>query len=215
MTITNNSTTGTKSIVLRSHARYYDFVARLLTLGRRGTVHDRIVERASLISGERILDVGCGTGSLALAAKACVGVSGSVCGVDASTEMIERARHKARRGKLKVDFQIATVEALPFPDRSFDVVFSTLMLHHLPRLVRRRCASEVARVLRPGGRILVADFQIPARQRRGWMARFHRHGFVALEDVHELLTDAGLQILESGELGLSDLHFTLAAKEKS
>jgi len=206
----NDTTPATKGLVLRSHARYYDFVARLLTFGQGGNLYERLVDLARLAPDERVLDVGCGTGSLALVAKARVGPSGTVHGIDASKEMIERASRKTRRRGVQADFQVATVEALPFPERSFEVVFSTLMLHHLPRPVRRKCAGEMARVLRPGGRVLVADFQTPARAREGWLARLHRHGFVTLGEVRDLLTTAGFRVLESGGVGVGDLHFTLA-----
>ena len=212
-TIMSDSTTATKGLILRSHARYYDIVVRLLTFGHRGTLYDRLVDLARLAADERVLDVGCGTGSLALVAKARVGAGGVVHGIDASKEMLERASRKAQRRRLQVDLQIASVEALPFPDRSLDVVFSTLMLHHLPRPVRRKCAGEMARVLRLGGRVLVADFQTPAREREGWLARLHRHGFVTLDEVQELLTTGGFRVLESGEVGVGDLHFTLACWE--
>jgi ubiquinone/menaquinone biosynthesis C-methylase UbiE len=207
------STHARKGLVLHSHARYYDFVVRLLTLGHEGTLHERLVKLASLVPDEAVLDVGCGTGSLALAAKVRVGANGTVHGIDASKEMIEQASRKAQRRRVPVDFRIATVEALPFPDNSFDVVFSTLMLHHLPKPLRRACAGEMARVLRPGGRVLMADFQTPARRRGGWLARLHRHGSVTVEDVHELLVSTGFRVLESGDVGMGNLHFTLALLE--
>src|SRR5258708_7004068 len=142
----SDSTAVTKGLVLRSHSRYYDFVARLLTFGHGGNLYERLADLARLSPDERVLDVGCGTGSLALAVQARGGASGAVHGIDASKEMIERATRKSRRRRVPVDFRIGTVEALPFPERSFDVVFSTLMLHHLPRPVRRTCVDEMARV---------------------------------------------------------------------
>lgn len=207
------STPATKGLVLHSHARYYDFVVRLLTLGHGHALHERLVGLAGLAPGEAVLDVGCGTGSLALAAKARVGAGGTVHGIDASREMIEQASRKARRRRMPVDFRIASVETLPFPDGSFDVVFSTLMLHHLPRPLRRACAIEITRVLRPGGRVLMADFRVPTRRRGGWLGRLHRHGSVTAEEVRELLVGRGFHVLESGDVGIGDLHFTLASRE--
>jgi ubiquinone/menaquinone biosynthesis C-methylase UbiE len=187
---------------------------RLLALGHGGTPHARIVDMAKLVPGERVLDVGCGTGSLALTAKTRVGTAGIVCGVDASGQMLKRASHKARRRAVQIDFRVASVEELPYPDHGFDVVFSTLMLHHLPRPVRRRCAGEMARVLRDGGRVLVADFQAPARGHKRW-THLHRHGGVAREEVASLLQEAGFRVLQTGEPDVLDLHCTLAVLEKN
>lgn len=206
----NDTASPMKSVVLHSHARYYDLVCRLLAFGHGGSVHQRLVALAGLSAGERVLDVGCGTGSLALAAKARVGAGGAVHGIDASAQMIERAQAKARRRSMPIAFQVASVEALPFADGSLDVVFSTLMLHHLPRPLRRRCVKEMARVLRPGGRVLVADFQQPARAQGGWLARLHRHGGVPREEAQALLSEAGFQVVDSGEVGVRGLHFTVA-----
>jgi ubiquinone/menaquinone biosynthesis C-methylase UbiE len=210
MAIMSDSTAPARGHVLRSHVFLYDLLARLLTWRQRFTLHERIAAMAGLAPGERVLDVGCGTGSLALAAKTLVGADGVVQGIDASNEMIERARNKAQARGVPAGFAVASVEALPFPDGSFDVVFSTLMMHHLPRPVRRVCAEEMARVLRPGGRVMVADFQSSSRARGGWLARLHRHGGVGSNEIRELLTSAGFQIARSGEVGVAGLHYALA-----
>ena len=204
------TTPHTKSRVLHSESRYYDLLAWLLTLGRERAFRARLVELARLEPGDAVLDVGCGTGTLAIAAKRRVGATGTVHGIDASPEMIELAKRKATKSGVDVMFHTAIVEALPFPDAHFDAVTSTLMLHHLPRLLRQQCASEMRRVLKPGGRVLAVDFTTPARERKGLIARFHRHGALALPDITALLSEAGMHVVESGSVGVSDLHFAFA-----
>lgn len=200
----------TKGLVMHSEARYYDLLAWILTLGRERAFRQRLVDLARLQPGDKVLDIGCGTGTLAVVAKRRVGPEGTVDGVDASPEMISRAKRKASKANLEVRFQTAVVEDLPFPDGCFDVVMSTLMLHHLPRPGREQCVREIRRVLKPGGRVLAVDFATPAHERKGLLARFHRHGHMALREIVELLNDGGLRVVESGAVGVSDLHFVVA-----
>jgi ubiquinone/menaquinone biosynthesis C-methylase UbiE len=201
---------GAKSLVMHSAARHYDLLAWLLTLGRERALRERLVELARLAPGEIVLDVGCGTGSLAVVAKGRVGPAGRVTGIDASPEMIAQARTKAARAGLDIRFDIARAEALPLPDGSVDVVLSTLMLHHLPAKVRERFAGEIRRVLKPTGRVLAVDFEPPAKKRGGLISQVHRHGHVPLREITALLERAGLRVQESGAVGASDLKFTVA-----
>ena len=201
-----------KSFVLHSMASYYDLLVAFMTLGRERELRDRLASLADVAPGESVLDVGCGTGSLALAAKRRVGPTGIVTGIDASPEMIERARRKAANRADGIHFEVARVESLPFPDESFDVVLSTLMMHHLPRPTRERCVSEMRRVLRPGGRVLVVDFERPSNKRGGLIARFHRHGGVPLRDIIDLLGSADTRMTQIGTVGVADLRFALAIK---
>jgi ubiquinone/menaquinone biosynthesis C-methylase UbiE len=204
------TTAGTKGLILHSAVRYYDVLAGLLTLGRERAFRERLVGLARIEPGETVLDVGCGTGTLAIAAKRRVGPEGVVHGIDASPEMIARARRKAAKAGMDVVFETGVVESLPFPDARFDVVLSTLMLHHLPRTGRQQCVREIRRVLRPGARLLAVDFATPARERRGLLDRIHRHGHVPLRDIVELLSEAGLRVVESGPVRVRDLQFALA-----
>lgn len=128
----------------------------------------QIVDEASLKPGESVLDCGCGTGTLAVIAKHLVGAEGRVQGIDLSRDQLEIARKKAQREGLDIEFDEGSVDELPFPDASFDAIFSTLMLHHLPATVKDGTFREMRRVLKPGGRIVIADFG-PPRHVWGWV----------------------------------------------
>jgi len=189
----------------------YDVLVWLVSFGRERDFREKTLRFARLKSGESVLDIGCGTGTLAIAAKRHLGMAGIVHGIDASSEMIARAKKKARKAGADVSFQIALAEALPFPDGQFDAVVSTVMLHHLPRKPRQQCASEVRRVLKPGGRVLAVDFAGETRQRPWLPKHFHgRHGRVAPQDLIALFTDSGLRLIENGPLGFGDMHYVLA-----
>ena len=142
----------TRSYVIH-WARWYDVLGKIPFL--RAT-RDTLLEVAAPSPGEHVLDVGCGTGTLAIAMKSRVG-SGEVRGIDASSEMIEVAREKATKAGAQVDFQVVPMEGLPFADASFDLVTSSLMLHHLPDDVKRQGLAQARRVLKPGGRFLALD----------------------------------------------------------
>jgi ubiquinone/menaquinone biosynthesis C-methylase UbiE len=200
---------GTNGIVLHSPASY-DLLLWILTLGRERSLREKALRLANLLPGEVVLDVGCGTGTLAIAARRQVGQAGSVCGVDASPEMITRAKKKAAKAGLKVDFRNAFVEALPFPDAHFDVVLSSMMLHHLPGKVRRQCAAEIRRVLKPGGRVLAVDFGTSPSQGKGIVAHFHRHGHISFAELVGLFGEAGMRVAESGAVGIVDLKYVVA-----
>jgi ubiquinone/menaquinone biosynthesis C-methylase UbiE len=190
-------------------AARYDFLIWLVTLGRERNLRERLLQPARLQVGESVLDVGCGTGTLAIAAKRRVGPAGSVYGIDASPAMIARAIKKAKKAGTDVTFDNGLAESLPFADARFDVVLSTVMLHHLPRQLRERGVREMRRVLRPGGRLLAVDFG-PPQKGSGPLAHFHRHGSIDRRQLVHLVTDAGLRVVESGELGMWALQFVLA-----
>jgi SAM-dependent methyltransferase len=133
----------------------FDPVSKLTV--REGAFKRRVLERAALVEGELVLDLACGTGTLALAAARLVrGVR--VTGVDGDPAILERARAKAG-GKVAFDEGLST--DLPYEDESFDVVLSTLFFHHLSDQAKLRSAEEVRRVLRPTGRFVIGDVGRP------------------------------------------------------
>jgi ubiquinone/menaquinone biosynthesis C-methylase UbiE len=173
-------------------------ISEILTLGRIRAVRRDVIEKAGLRPGERVLDVGTGPGYLALLAKEKVGPGGYSAGIDAAPEMIEVARGKARKSGLDVDFQAAVIEELPFPDASFDVVLSSLMMHHLPGDLKRRGLAEVRRVLRPGGRLVILDMKRPETgPAKALMPMLlHRSMPSGIQDLPPLLAETGFERIE-------------------
>jgi ubiquinone/menaquinone biosynthesis C-methylase UbiE len=92
-----------------------------------------------------------------MAAKMRTGAEGEVYGIDAAPEMIQKAEQKAAEKPLNIHYQVGLIEDIPFTDNKFDVVVSSLMLHHLPKDLKRQGIAEVSRVLKPGGRFAVVD----------------------------------------------------------
>ena len=122
-------------------------------------MREMTLDLAKIVPGEKILDVGCGTGTLTIAAKARAGGNVEIHGIDAAPEMIEVARRKATEQGADIDFQVGLIEDIPFPDNEFDLVLSSFMLHHLPNELQRGGFIEIHRVLRPGGRFLAVDLE--------------------------------------------------------
>ena len=198
----------TKGLVLRK-AFLYDLLLWFLSFGKESEMREKALQLARLSSGENVLDIGCGTGTVAIKAKRQVGEKGYVCGIDASPEMLARASKKTRKAGVEVDFKNALVESMPFRDGQFDVVLSTLMLHHLPGKLRSQCAAEARRVLKPGGRLLAIDF-VTAPGTKGIVSHFHRHGHINLDEMVTTFQQAGLSIGGRGALGIGDLEYVLA-----
>jgi len=129
---------------------------------RHDAFRQRVFELAELRGDEDVLDVGCGTGltTLRIAEKRreC-----KVHGIDLSPKMIEVARNDAEERGLIVDLRVGSITDLPYPDAAFDVVLTNIMFHHLDLAEKRQAVAEIARVLRPGGRFVSAEFGPRAR----------------------------------------------------
>jgi ubiquinone/menaquinone biosynthesis C-methylase UbiE len=132
----------------------YDPLSRLLGVGR---LHRELLDAAGIRAGQRVLEIGCGTGNLLTAlARRTPGID--AVGIDPDRAALRRGRRKAARGNLPIRYEYAFAGDLPQPDDSVDVVLSALMLHHLDLPGRDRALAEVRRVLTPDGRLHVLDF---------------------------------------------------------
>ena len=177
----------------------YDPVTRLAGVSR---VHDQLLDRADVQPGHRVLEIGCGTGSLLLAvARRQPGVE--VIGIDPDPGALRRTRRKADRAGLPIRVERAFAGELPFPDGSIDRILSSFMLHHLDEDEKPRAVREIRRVLRPGGQLHLVDFA-DAPSRHGVGGRLlHRSPRLAgsLPDrILALLRDAGLtDVAENGD----------------
>jgi ubiquinone/menaquinone biosynthesis C-methylase UbiE len=136
----------------------YDPFIRLTV--RERSFKERLLAQAGLEGGMEVLDLGCGTGTLALLAKARYPAA-SVSGLDGDPKMLTRARAKASKRGLELRFDEGLSYDLPYRDGQFDRVLSTLFFHHLVPEDKRRTIREVARVLKPGGELHVADWGPP------------------------------------------------------
>lgn len=160
-----------------------------------------IAERLSLSPGDRVLDVGCGTGDDARALASLVGPDGQVIGIDASESMINVARERSQASALPVEFAVGNVFKLEFSDNTFDACRCETVLMHLDGEPARAIA-EMVRVTRPGGRVVLSDFHWdalvidhPDRSRTRDIVRTAcdgiRHGWIGSQ-LPRLAADASL-----------------------
>lgn len=130
-------------------------------------------------------------------------------GMNAAThtpEMLARARKKANKAGTEWHRRSTAVSRLSIRRGAVHG-----HAHHLGRPARQQCAQEVRRVLKPGGRVLAVDFAEPTEGSRGLLDHFHHHGYLNFQDLAALFTQAGLNIAQSGVVGIGNLQFVLAS----
>ncbi|MBI2001474.1 MAG: methyltransferase domain-containing protein [Chloroflexi bacterium] len=120
----------------------------------------RLVDQAQIEAGHHVLDLGCGTGTLAVLMKH-MSPQSEVVGLDADAKILEIARWKADKARVSIAFDLGMAFELPYPDNAFDHVLSSFVLHHLTTENKARTFKEVYRILRPGGKLSVLDLGRP------------------------------------------------------
>ena len=201
------STTG-RTIRWASH---YDLFVKLLTFNRDSALRDETIRVARIQAGMSVLDVGCGTGDLTRRAKKAAGQGGTVYGIDAAPEMIEVAGSKARKAGLDMHFQTGVIEALDFPDKTFDVVLSSLMFHHLPVDLKQHGLAEIFRVLKPSGTMVIVDF-MASKYVNGLTHLFHHNMESDLTDQLDTMRTVGFTHIESGKLSWGPIGYVRALR---
>ncbi|NUT35314.1 MAG: class I SAM-dependent methyltransferase [Hamadaea sp.] len=179
--------------------RVYEIAGALGFLGQRRRVYDGLVAAAGIRLGDAVCDIGCGTGYLSRRVALAVGPAGRVTGVDPSAPVIAYAR---RAAPPNAQFVVAGGEQVPLPDAGFDVVVSSLAIHHIPPQLRGAAMREMARLVRPGGRLFVADFRPP---RPGFanslVAKLSGHAMAhnPIGELAAIVTAAGFTVVAEGD----------------
>lgn len=186
--------------MVMTRPRHYERTTSVFFLGRRRASYDRLVTLAGIGPGDRVLDIGCGTGYLSRRAAKATGPTGRVVGVDPSEPVIAYARRKSPPW---CEFQVAGGDAIDGADGSFDVAVSSLAMHHIPADRREATLAEIHRLLRPGGRLLIAEFRPPVgRIGRAVAGRIFSQGMVhnPIEHLPETVAEAGFTPTAKGDV---------------
>jgi ubiquinone/menaquinone biosynthesis C-methylase UbiE len=134
------------------------------------SAHRRLIEQADLQPGQRVLEIGCGTGNMTVLAKT-LHPATDVVGLDPDPKALDRARRKAEGRGISIELDRGFADDLHHPDASFDRVLSALMFHHLEHDQKAKSLSEVRRVVRPGGSLHLLDFGGGHDGSSGFLAR--------------------------------------------
>ncbi len=200
----------------------YDSYMRKITLGRERALREMTIGLAQVKPGDCVLEVGCGTGTLTLAAKRHAGPSGKVFGIDVIPKMIELSQRKAAQANEDITFQWGGIDNIPFPANQFDVVMCSFMIFHMSETTRHKGIAEIYRVLKPLGRVLVLDMALPPQPLPRVIAKMLMGGMLEheLQELLPLMKASGFSNLEMAHakfrvLGLSVLAFVRGSAQKS
>lgn len=153
----------------------YDPLVEKMSFGRERRFRQITLKIMGVRTNDRVLDIGCGTGSLTMLIAENLSSAGEVIGIDAAPNMIIIAREKASRKRSCAQFAVGIAEKLDFPDSSFDVVVNSMFTHHIDRELKKMAFAEMYRVLKPGGRLCTADIDKPTTffaRLLGWASRY-------------------------------------------
>ncbi len=183
---------------------FYDLSARLMGAGR---LWRELLHQAAPLRGQRVLEIGCGTGSLTiLAAQLYPGIE--IAALDPDPKALARAGRKARRVETPVGFTRAFSQRLPFAGQTFDHVFSSFMFHHLDNETKAATLREVRRVLKPGGSFHLIDFAVSQSRLSRWLLSHHVDSDNTEAHLLALMAQAGLA--NAGVTGRRAVFFGLA-----
>ena len=187
----------------------YDPIVKLLG---GDAARKALLDQAVVLPDHRVLEIGCGTGTLAIQIKK-LHPQVEVIGLDPDPKALARARRKAARAAVSIQFDTGFAGELPYPDASFHRVFSSFMFHHLPADEKRKTLSEVRRVLRPGGELHMLDFEGPEDGAHSFLAHL-LHSNERLKDnsqatVLGLIRHAGFA--DAQKVGRRTMLFGVAA----
>ena len=170
-----------------SYDRLTPFYDPLLRWGMREETFKRtLIRQAEIRPGMRVLDLGCGTGTLTILIKQTHPAS-EVTGLDGDPEVLQIAQAKAAKTGVEIVFDLGMAFQLPYPEGSFDRVLTSLVLHHLTRDDKQRAMGEVYRVLRPGGELHIVDFGRPRSVYGRLVSQFIKRMEQAADNVNGLL----------------------------
>jgi ubiquinone/menaquinone biosynthesis C-methylase UbiE len=139
----------------------YDSYMGRVTFGRENQLREETLNCAGVKSGDCVLEIGSGTGTLAIAAKKKVGTAGKVHGIDVIPGMIEVSKLKANQAHEDVSFDLASIVDIPFETNTFDIVICSFMIFHVAEKTRQKGLPEIHRVLKPKGKLFIVDLGLP------------------------------------------------------